>query len=69
MDGTQKTNRMEENIPSCSSIKKNSPVVAVADPVGIHSSILAGRPPVDSWQRRSIRIEVGTTMKNRRSSS
>ena len=38
-DGTQKTNRMEENIPSCSSNTKNSPVV---DPVGIHWSHWAG---------------------------
>ena len=38
-DGTRKTNRMEENIPSCSSNTKNSPVV---DPVGIHRSSWTG---------------------------
>ena len=43
LDGTQKRNRMEENIPSCSSNTKNSPVVAVAaDPVGIHRSSWTG---------------------------
>ena len=39
-DGTQKTNRMEENIPSCSSNTKNE--VAVTDLVGIHPSSLIG---------------------------
>jgi hypothetical protein len=38
-DGTWKTNRMEENIPGCSSNTKNSPVV---DPVGIHRSSWTG---------------------------
>ena len=44
LDGTQKTNRMEENIPSCSSNRKNSlvAVAAVVDPVGIHWSHWAG---------------------------
>ena len=36
MDGTQKTNRMEENVPSWSSNRKNSFVAVAADPVGIH---------------------------------
>jgi hypothetical protein len=39
-DGTQKTNRMEENIPSCSSNTKNE--VAVTDLVGIHPSSWIG---------------------------
>ena len=69
LDGIQQTNRMEENIPSCSSNTKNSPVFAVADPVGIHRRSWTGRRRVYSWQRRSIWIEVETTMKNWRSSS
>jgi len=39
-DGTQKTNRMEENISSCSSNTKNE--VAVTDLVGIHPSSWIG---------------------------
>ena len=40
-------------------------VASVVDPVGIHWSHWAGGPPV----RRSIRIEVGTTMKSRTSNN
>jgi hypothetical protein len=68
--GPHQTNEKEENIPSCSSNRRNS-LVVVADPVGIHPSSWSWTewPPVDSCLQQSIRIEVGTTTKNWRSSS
>jgi hypothetical protein len=37
-DLSQKLDRKEESIPSCSSSRRNSYIVAVGDPAGIHQS-------------------------------